>query len=177
MIGRITFRMLLLPIIGISFIASYLVFSTGSFVLDHHQHLFITPFDYSSYKIWCVKNDTLHGTFEVISGDAIDLVAMDDKEFNAWTRGLYLSGIYVQLDSESHNWSVRIPSEGYYYVVYSNEDSSTPVEAHGSFHIASSRNFIGPIIIVTVLFGVQLTIVAKLAAKTMEWADIWPFLD
>ena len=169
--------MLLLPIIGISFIASYLIFSTGSFALDHYQHLSITPFEYNSYKIWCVENDTLHGRFEVIQGNAIDLVVMDDKEHNAWTRGLYLSGIYVQLNSESHDWSVRIPSEGYYYVVYSNEDSSIPVEVQGSFHIASSRNFIGPILIVTVLLGTLLAIVAKLAAKTMEWADIWPFSD
>lgn len=169
--------MLLIPIIGISFIASYLVFSTGSFALDHFHYLFIPSFDHNSYRIWCEKNDTLHGRFEVTSGNAIDLVVMDDSEYSAWIRGLYLSGIYVQLDSELHNWSVKIPSEGYYYVVYSNEENSIPVEVQGSFHIASSRNFIGPIIVVTVLLGILLSIVAKLAAKIMEWADIWPFLD
>ena len=134
--------------------------------MDHYQDIPIEPRGYTPIQIWCIENDGLQGSFEVVSGDAIDFYVMSEEVYSHWSAGDgYPGDIYIQNDVESHSWSASISTDGYYFVVYNNEDSTASAHILGSFHIISDRNIVGSLAIVTILIFMGLVVLTKLVQK------------
>lgn len=169
MARRTSFCALLFPIFAISLVGSYLILTTGSFAVDHYQDISIEPRGYTPIQVWCVENDTFQGSFEVASAEAIDFYVMSEEVYSHWSSGDgYPGDIYIQNDVESHSWSATIDFDGYYFVVYNNEDNTSPAHVLGSFHISSTRNIIGTLTVVTILVFIGLAAVTKLVQKMIN---------
>jgi hypothetical protein len=166
---RTSFWALLFPIFAISLVASYLVLTTGSFALDHYQDIIIEPRGYAPIQIWCVEDDALQGSFEVDGRVEIDFYVMSEEVYSHWSSGDgYPGDVYIQEDVETHSWSTTIDSDGYYFVVYNNEDSTVSAHILGSFHITSGRDIVGPLTTVTILIFMGLAVLTKLVQKMIN---------
>jgi len=166
---RDSFWALLFPIFAISLVASYLILTTGSFAVDHYQDISIEPSGYTPIQIWCVEDDALQGSLEVVSGDDVDFYVMSEEVYSHWTSGDgYPGDVYIENDVESHSWSATIDSDGYYFVVYNNEDSTSLAHILGAFHITSNRNIVGSLTVVTIVIFIGLAAVTKLVQKLIN---------
>ncbi len=137
--------------------------------MDHYQDITTESRGYVPIQIWCVENDALQGSFEVVSGGDIDFYVMSEEVYSHWSSGDgYPGDIYIQNDVASHSWSATIDSDGYYFVVYNNEGSTSPAHIFGSFHISSNRNVVGSLAVVTIVIFIGLAAVTKLVLKVVN---------
>ncbi len=134
--------------------------------MDHYQDISIEARGYTPIQIWCVENDSLQGSFEVVSVDDVDFYVMSEEVYSHWSSGDgYPGDIFIQNDVESLSWSATIDSDGYYFVVYNNEDNTSPAHVLGSFHISSNRDIIGSLTVVTIIIFIGLAAITKLVQK------------
>ena len=169
MARRASFWALLFPIFAVSLISSYLILTTGSFALDHYQDITIESRGYAPIQIWCIENDALQGSFEVDGHSEIDFYVMSEEVYSHWSSGDgYPGDVYIQEDVGIHSWSATIDSDGYYFVVYNNEDGMVSVHVLGSFHITSDRDIIGSLTIFTIIIFMGLAFLTKLVQKMIN---------
>ncbi|MFW9769164.1 MAG: hypothetical protein ACFFF9_17290 [Candidatus Thorarchaeota archaeon] len=78
---------------------------SGDFLITHNGELF--PGDLTEYDNW------LRG--------GIDFFIFDEENYSSWVEGLSATPLVEHLDLQELTWSIEIPYNGVWYVVYSND--------------------------------------------------------
>lgn len=109
---------------------------------------------WTSFPVFCQTGDTLSGEFivkkdgELYPGDqteydlslltGIDFLILDEANYDRWTQDELVSPIFEMRTLAELTWSIEIPSEGLWYIVYVN-DSVYMKQIEGSIiHSGSS---------------------------------------
>lgn len=103
--------------------------ATHEIVIDAHS--------WKSFPIQCHEGDTLSGNFiiekntELFPGDqteydnwlldGIDFFVFDEENYISWAEGSLATPILEKPDLEQLTWSIEIPHNDVWYVVYSND--------------------------------------------------------
>lgn len=114
-----------------------------------------------SFPITCAAGDTLSGEFTLISegtlfpGDqtvydnwllgGIDFLIFDESNYNLWTEDMSATPLFELQTLVKLSWSVEIPYEGVWYVVYFN-DSVFIKQIEGSIIHSGSIDLLVPLI-------------------------------
>ncbi|MFX0107865.1 MAG: hypothetical protein ACFE7R_06260 [Candidatus Hodarchaeota archaeon] len=128
--------------------------------------------DWKEFKVLCFENDTLSGEFEVLNDQTIDFLLLEENSYSRW--GLYYDTIgYLHHPGvTSLNWSVRIPTQGYWYVVYSNVEGVDRVHIQGSI-VAPRGESVQTVFLIFVVFVVGVVVVCALSLnKIRKWMSI-----
>ena len=107
----------------------------------------VDAYSWESFSINCYKGDTLSGEFriekntELFPGDqteydnwllsGIDFFVFDEGNYSSWVESSSSYPLLARLGIEELTWSVDIPYNGVWYIVYSN-DSIFMKEIEGS---------------------------------------------
>jgi hypothetical protein len=102
-----------------------------------NQDIVINPHDWESVPIQCYAGDTLSGEFmithngELFPGDqteydnwlsgGVDFFVLDEENYSLWVEGLSSIPLLEHPDLQELTWSIEIPYNGVWYVVYSND--------------------------------------------------------
>lgn len=109
---------------------------------------------WTSFPVFCQTGDTLSGEFivkkdgELYPGDqteydlslltGIDFLILDEANYDRWIQDELVSPIFEMRTLAELTWSIEIPSEGLWYIVYVN-DSVYMKQIEGSIvHLGSS---------------------------------------
>ena len=109
---------------------------SGEQLLATHD-IVIEAISWRSYPITCTTGDTLSGEFRIVSNgdlfpgdetkydnwllDGVDFLILDEDNYNLWVDDSVASPIFAEYSLVKLTWSVEIPSDGIWYVVYSND--------------------------------------------------------
>ena len=93
--------------------------------------------DYASFTIICSTGDTLSGEFKITNNgdlfigdqtkydnwllDGIDFLIIDATNYDLWSNGLLVTPLYERKGVIELDWSVEIPSDGSWYIIYYND--------------------------------------------------------
>ncbi|MFW9965659.1 MAG: hypothetical protein ACFFEA_00760 [Candidatus Thorarchaeota archaeon] len=167
--SRMTTFVPILTIIAVSFIVSYLLYTTGSFAVSAYQNTRVDASGWASYQVWTIKNDTLSGSFEVTTDGVLDFYIMSENDYRIWTeRGGNTGSLFSRMGVESLEWSVLIPADGTYFIVYSNWGSSVPEHVQASLHVTTSRSILWPVIVTGTILTAALLICMTTIRKTKD---------
>ena len=119
---------------------------SGEQLLATHD-IVIEAVSWRSFPISCAAGDTLSGEFRIVSngdlfpGDetkydnwllgGIDFLILDEDNYDLWVDDSVVSPIFEGDSLVKLTWNIEIPSNGVWYVVYSN-DSIFMKEIEGS---------------------------------------------
>jgi hypothetical protein len=97
----------------------------------------IEAISWISFPIMCSAGDTLSGEFRLVSngdlfpGDqtkydnwllgGIDFIILDEENYDLWVDGSIATSIFEGLSLVELEWSIEIPRNGVWYVIYSND--------------------------------------------------------
>ncbi|MHA2024845.1 MAG: hypothetical protein ACW98U_02995 [Candidatus Thorarchaeota archaeon] len=101
------------------------------------NEIVINPHDWDSFPIACSAGDTLSGEFlithngELFPGDqteydnwllgGIDFYVFDEENYSSWVEGSFATPLLERLGLQELTWSIEIPYNDVWYVVYSND--------------------------------------------------------
>lgn len=128
--------------------------------------LVINAYDRASYAIRCSKGDSLSGEFkitqngELFPGDqteydnwlleGIDFYVFDKENFSSWTEGILAIPLLEHLDCDELTWTVEIPYNDDWFVVYSN-NSIFMIEIEGTINYSGQQD---QLILLIALLGI-----------------------
>lgn len=128
------------------------------------QSILLDAVSWKEFPIMCKRGDTLSGEFlltrdgDLFIGDqtkydnwllgGIDFLILDEENYNNWVDGNSTTSIFERETVVKLTWSVEIPKDGLWYVVYIN-DSIYMKQIEGSIQHHTSSNPIFPLL----LFG------------------------
>jgi hypothetical protein len=136
-----------LVIIAVSFIVSYLFYTTGNFAVSANHNSRVEASGWRYYQVWAIENDTLSGSLEVTTDGVIDFFIMTENDYRFWTEsGGNTGSLYSRNGVELLEWSLLISAEGTYFVIYSNRGSSGLNYVQASLHVTTSRSLLWPVI-------------------------------
>ncbi len=136
-----------LAIIAVSFILSYLFYTTGSFAVSANHSSRVEASGWRYYQVWAIENDTMSGSLEVTTDGVIDFYFMTESNYRYWTgSGGNTGSLYQRTGVEMLEWSVSIPTDGIYFVIYSNRGNSVSENVQASLHVTTSRSLLWPVI-------------------------------
>ena len=97
----------------------------------------IDPYSWESVPVQCYAGDTLSGEFlithngELFPGDqteydnwllgGIDFFIFDEENYSSWVEGSSATPLLERPGLQELTWSIEIPYDGVWYVVYSND--------------------------------------------------------
>jgi len=126
----------------------------------------INAHDYASFAIICSDGDILSGEFkithngELFPGDqteydnwlleGIDFFVFDKGNYTSWVDGISATPLLKRQSTEELTWSVEIPYNDDWFVVYSN-DSIFMIEIDGTINYSGQHN---QLIILIALLGI-----------------------
>jgi len=92
---------------------------------------------YQSFPVYCLSGDTISGEFvvkhdgELYPGDqteydlslltGIDFLILDEENYNLWIKDESATPIFEMKTLVQLTWSVEVPHEGLWYIVYVND--------------------------------------------------------
>jgi hypothetical protein len=90
-----------------------------------------------SFPITCATGDTLFGEFRIVSNgnlfpgdetkydnwllEGVDFLILDEDNYNLWIEDSTVTPTFEQKSLFESTWSIEIPHEGIWYVIYSND--------------------------------------------------------
>ncbi|MGD9397886.1 MAG: hypothetical protein PVJ05_15725 [Candidatus Thorarchaeota archaeon] len=139
------------------------------------HEIVVNAHDWESFSIHCISGDILSGEFlithngELFPGDqteydnwlleGIDFFVFDEENYGLWVEGSSATPLLVGLGLQEHTWSIEIPYDDVWYIVYSN-DSIFIIEIEGSIaHSGLNSWFIPLIILVGIATLLSLTLI------------------
>ena len=151
-------RAILIIMIALMFIAPVADAREHNSILSLHasatHDIVIDAYDWESFSIHCYAGDSLSGEFliskntELFPGDqteydnwlldGIDFFIFDEENYDLWVEGSTATPILESPDLMELTWSIEIPYNAVWYVVYSN-DSIFMKEIEGSI-VRSGQN-------------------------------------
>jgi hypothetical protein len=106
------------------------------YALAKHD-IVIEAVSWKSFPITCSAGDTLSGEFRLVNngdlfpGDqtkydnwllgGIDFLILDDENYDLWVEESIVTSIFEKHSLTELEWSIEIPHNGIWYVVYSND--------------------------------------------------------
>ncbi len=159
----------ILSIIAVSFIVSYILYTTGSFAVSAYHNKRVEASGYTSYQVWTIENDTLSGSLEVTTDGVVDFYIMSENDYRIWTvHGGNTGSLFSRTGVESLDWNVLIPADGTYFIVYSNWGSSVPEHVQASLHVTTSRSILWPVIVTGTILSAALLICMTTIRKAKD---------
>ncbi len=122
---------------------------SGEFILTNNGDLFIG--DQTKYDNWLL--------------DGIDFLILDAANYELWKDDLSVTSLYERKGMFELEWSIEIPTDGIWYIVYYN-DSIFMKTVEGNIQHISQSGFSYPLLIV-ILIGLPslLTIIFRFRKK------------
>ena len=130
------------------------------------QEFVLEAISWKSFAITCFTGDSLSGEFTLTSNgdlftgdqtkydnwllDGIDFLILDAANYELWVEDSSVSPLYERKGVVELEWSVEIPSEGIWYIIYNN-DSIFMKQVEGNIQRVSQSGFISTLVIVSLL--------------------------
>ncbi|MHA1907455.1 MAG: hypothetical protein ACW98Y_09195 [Candidatus Thorarchaeota archaeon] len=145
----------------------------------------LDPLSSEAYVFLCLAGDKLEGEIVITldgdyySGDmqkydlwvgwgaGVDFYILNHTSYTQWLEGKSVTPYYAKNDVTSASWSITIPSDGEWYVIYDNDSSVYGKQVEGSItHESQGTNLIIAIVLFSVvsIFGI-IFIVTRLRKK------------
>ena len=170
----LTLASLSYPVIASSTTNSASPYSQGSHVF------WMNPLSTQAFHLQCDVGDILSGAFVVLmDGDlfpgdqtkydywllnGVDFLILDAENYAHWLNGDEVTILYGTEDVSELNWSIEIPSENTWYVVYSN-DSIYMKQVESSINHSGLDDFVFLLLIIGIICTVSVTSLAFIKKK------------
>lgn len=139
--------------------------TTGEGPLATHD-LLLDSVSWESIPISCLPGDTLSGEFILTSNgdlfigdqtkydnwllDGIDFLILDAANYELWIDDLPVNSFFERNGIVELEWSIEIPSEGIWYIIYNN-DSIFMKQVEGNINHISQRGLTYTFVVATLL--------------------------
>ena len=130
------------------------------------HEIILDPLSWKAFPIECAAEDTLTGEFlltnngDLFVGDqtkydnwllgGINFLIIDAANYELWMDDLSMTSLYERKSLVELSWSIEIPSEGVWYIVYYN-DSIFMIQVEGSIQHISQSGFTYALVTVPML--------------------------